>query len=105
MGALVLLIIKSRVTEAKASGNATKDGHKSVRERRIDMEREKVLQEIWHKAIEIMNNWTRDGENAIWDMASDYNRDHDDEIFVCEDWESDDVKRLYVEDDYVVIEF
>lgn len=50
--------------------------------------------------------WTRDCENAIWEMASDYNRTHDDEIFMC-DYQSDDseyVNGFMIEDDYWTFE-
>ena len=50
--------------------------------------------------------WSRDGENAIWEMASDYNRTHDDEICMC-DYQSDDseyVNGFMIEDDYWTFE-
>ena len=52
------------------------------------------------------NGWTRDGENAIWDIASEYNRTHDDEIFMCE-YQSDNseyVNGFMIEDDYWTFE-
>lgn len=67
------------------------------------MTREQTISGMIAKANELKRNgWTRDGENAIWDMASDYNRTHDDEIFMCE-YQSDDseyVNGFMIEDDY-----
>ena len=67
--------------------------------------REQIIAEMVKKANAMLKNgWTREGENAIWDMASDYNRTHDDEIFMCE-YQSDDseyVNGFMIEDDYWV---
>lgn len=52
-------------------------------------------------------NWTRDAENKIWDMAYDWNSNHDDsEIFMCEIWKDDgyDFDGFMIEDDYFVYE-
>lgn len=67
------------------------------------MTREQTIREMITKANELKRNgWTRDGENAIWDMALDYNRSHDDEIFMCEyqSEDSDYVNGFMIEDDY-----
>ena len=56
----------------------------------------------------LMNNWTRDGENAIWNIAYDWNRDHDEseEIFMCEKYDDslDELIGFYIEDDYWLYE-
>lgn len=54
------------------------------------------------------NGWTREGENELWDMASDFNREHEDEeIFMCVMSKADgDVgDGFMIEDDYFTFEF
>ena len=68
-----------------------------------------VLLEMHKQAIAISgrnaSKWARDAENAIWQMASDWNSDHpDDEIFMCEkyDEEQEKVIGFYIEDDWYI---
>lgn len=68
-------------------------------------EREKTISKLYDLANDLRKNWTREKENTLWEIASDYNREHDNEIFVCEDWENNETKRLYIEDDYFIIQF
>lgn len=79
------------------------------------MTRSEIIKEMMEKAIAITGknskNWTRDAENEIWDMASDWNREHygDNEypeIFMCEIHEEDgyDGNGFMIEDDYFLYE-
>ena len=71
------------------------------------MTKQKVLEQMIKKANALLKNWTRDGENEIWNMALDWNREHeDDEIFMCE-YQSEDsatVNGFMIEDDYWIFE-
>ena len=55
----------------------------------------------------LKDGWTRDGENEIWNIASDWNSEHsEDEIFMS-DYQSEDsatVNGFMIEDDYWVFE-
>lgn len=50
-------------------------------------------------------NYTREAMDEIWDMCSDWNRDHyeghgdEAEIFMYEDWDEDDNYIVYIEDE------
>ena len=72
------------------------------------MTRTETIKEIMKKSNELMKNWTRDGENEIWNMAYDWNRDHDEseEIFMCEkyDDELEELVGFYIEDDFWLYE-
>ena len=72
------------------------------------MSRTETIDEMIRMANTLMNNWTRDGENAIWNIAYDWNRVHDEneEIFMCEkhDDSSDELIGFYIEDDYWLYE-
>lgn len=70
---------------------------------KLRKEREQTINEMRKKALAVIKNWTRDGEDEIWTMANDWNRNHliainnceVGEIFVCE----------IGNEDYVVIGF
>ena len=77
----------------------------------VNMTKAQVIRKMYEKANMVMRNWTRDGENEIWDMALNWNRNHeDDEIFMCEfsqDAEGNDTGRVtgfMIEDDYWLYE-
>lgn len=67
------------------------------------MTKTQVIDQMVKKANALLKGWTRDGENEIWNMALDWNREHeDDEIFMCE-YQSEDsatVNGFMIEDDY-----
>ena len=71
----------------------------------IKQERENVIKKMFDLANFISGdnwkNWTRDRENHLWDMCSDWNREHEDEeIFMCETSDDDDnVNGFMIEDD------
>lgn len=78
--------------------------------------RDKLINKMVKMAIAITgknsDKWTRDAENAIWEMCSDWNSEHYDgmydeaEIFMC-DYQTDDsefVNGFMIEDDYFIIE-
>lgn len=73
------------------------------------MTRTETIKVMMEKARDLQRNgWTREGENEIWDMASDFNREHEDEeIFMCVMSEADgDVgDGFMIEDDYFTLEF
>ena len=69
------------------------------------MNREELISKMMDMANKI-NEWTRDEEEAIWTLCSDWNMTHpDEEIFMCEH-ENDNHKidGFYIEDDYWVFE-
>ena len=73
------------------------------------MKRNEVIKEMMKKANDMFKNgWTRDGENELWDIAYDWNRDHDysEAIFMCEITREDgyDGNGFYIEDDYWVFD-
>lgn len=73
------------------------------------MTREETIKKMMKLANEIMGkngkNWTRQKEDEIWNLSLDYNRDHeDDEIFMCEYGDGDDVEGFMIEDDYWLYE-
>lgn len=77
----------------------------------VNMTKAQVIRKMYEKANMVMRNWTRDGENEIWDMALNWNRNHeDDEIFMCEfsqDAEGNDTERVtgfMIEDDFWLYE-
>ena len=47
-------------------------------------------------AAQVVENWTRDGENAVWTMCGDYNDEHygEDEIFMCEVSDEEDPQKV-----------
>lgn len=69
---------------------------------------EKMIQMAKEITGENSENWTRDKENAIWDICYDWNREHYDghydeaEIFMCEMWKADGYEHdgFFIEDDY-----
>jgi hypothetical protein len=68
------------------------------------MTREETIEMMIKKANEIYGNgWTRDGEDEIWSICSDWNSEHgeDEEIFMCEheNEETGLVDGFYIEDD------
>ena len=72
------------------------------------MTRTETIKSMMTKANKMLKDgWTRDGENEIWNMALDWNREHeDDEIFMCE-YQSEDsefVNGFMIEDDYWTFE-
>ena len=72
------------------------------------MTRDTVISKMIRLANQLKKNgWTRDGENAIWDIASEYNRTHDDEIFMCVITRADgyDGDGFMIEDDYWTFDF
>lgn len=72
-------------------------------------EREKYILEMMKKANALRKNWTREGEDEIWTMCDEWNRDHYEcgEIFMCErvDDETGEVNGFYIEDDYWTFEY
>ena len=70
------------------------------------MKREKCLKKMYGLAVDLTKCYSREKENAIWDMAYDYNRNHydDREIFVCEkyDDDTDELVGICIEDDYFI---
>lgn len=71
------------------------------------MTRRETIEKMMKMANALMKNWTRDGENAIWDIAYDWNREHDEseEIFMCEKYDDDDeLVGFYIEDDFWLYE-
>ena len=69
------------------------------------MTKEKTIKKMVEKANALVKNgWSRDGEDEIWQMASDWNSTHDypDEIFMCEheNEETQLVDGFYIEDDH-----
>lgn len=66
---------------------------------KLQKEREQIIDKMHKKALAVIKNWTRDGEDEIWTMASDWNRNHliainnceVGEIFVGEIGNEDDV--------------
>ena len=72
------------------------------------MTRSETIKEMMTKANILIMNWTRDGENEIWNMAYDWNRDHDEseeifmsEIYMDEDGnETEELTGFMIEDDY-----
>lgn len=65
--------------------------------------RSKVLDTMYKKAYAMMGgNYSKQCENAIWRMASDWNSEHpDEEIFMCEySNTSNRVDGFCIEDDY-----
>lgn len=73
----------------------------------IDMNREQLISKMFDMANKLLNNWAREGENAIWKLCIDWNMEHpDEEIFMCE-YQSDDseyVNGFMIEDDWWVFE-
>ena len=72
------------------------------------MTRDTAISEMIRQANQLKKNgWTRDGENAIWDIASDYNKTHDDEIFMSVITKADgyDGDGFMIEDDYWTFDF
>ena len=73
------------------------------------MTREEIINEMTKKANKLMKKWTRDGENEIWRMASDWNSKHeaDEEIFMSEAWDDaqENLIGFYIEDDHWTFEF
>lgn len=74
------------------------------------MTRTETIKKMMNKANQMYENgWTRDKENAIWDIAYDWNREHEEseEIFMCEIWKDDgyDGDGFMIEDDYWIFEF
>ena len=71
------------------------------------MNREQLISTMFDMANKLINKWTREGENAIWTLCSDWNNEHpDEEIFMCE-YQSDDsdcVNGFMIEDDWWVFE-
>lgn len=71
------------------------------------MTKEAIIKKMMQKANKMLRDgWSRDSENAIWELAFDYNRTHDDEIFMCE-YQSDDseyVNGFMIEDDYWIFD-
>lgn len=72
-------------------------------------EREKYILEMMKKANALRKNWTREGEDEIWEMCYKWNSDHyeSEEIFMCEheDEETGKVNGFYIEDDYWTFEY
>lgn len=71
------------------------------------MTREKLISKMMDKANELLDNWTRDGEDEIWTMCLDWNSENPDaEIFMCEYQSegSEYVDGFMIEDDYWVFE-
>lgn len=76
------------------------------------MTRQQVISEMIQKANNLIENWSRDGENEIWEMALDWNSEHPDEteIFMCEysmdenGIETNRVTGFMIEDDYWLYE-
>ena len=55
----------------------------------------KMAQAMYH------GNYSKDLENCIWDICSMWNSEHqDNEIFMCEHTNDNDVNGFYIEDDY-----
>ena len=79
------------------------------------MTREEVIHDLIQHALAITgrnsDNWTRETEDEIWEMCSDWNRAHDEseEIFMCEcdhDEEGNPTEftcGFYIEDDYFIV--
>jgi hypothetical protein len=68
------------------------------------MTREETIYSMMRKANDIYKNgWTRDSEDEIWSICSDWNSEHDEdeEIFMCEheNEETGLVDGFYIEDD------
>lgn len=75
------------------------------------MTRNEVVKKMISKAIAITGknskNWTRDAENEIWEICSDWNGSNwEDAIFMCEhgNEETGYVDGFYIEDDYFIVE-
>jgi hypothetical protein len=77
------------------------------------MKRDKMITKMFEKMNQITgknsNKWTWDAECEVWNMCNDWNREHyngrfdEAEIFMCEDWDEDGNKLIYIEDDSFVI--
>lgn len=69
--------------------------------------REETIRVMIQKATNLLKNWSRDEEDVIWTMCSDWNSKHEnEEIFMCEyqSEESETVNGFMIEDDYWVFE-
>ena len=68
------------------------------------MTRQETIEEMVKKANNLYKNgWTRDGEDEIWDICTDFNRtNEEDEIFMCghASEETGLVDGFYIEDDF-----
>ena len=62
--------------------------------------RQEVLNLMRRLAVEAIKRDSGRIEKRIWDICYDWNSTHEDEIFMCEDWDEDDNYRFYIEDDY-----
>lgn len=72
------------------------------------MTREQTILKMVKMADELVKNYSYDKYNEIWEICSDWNREHEgsEEIFMC-DYQSDDsayVNGFMIEDDYWVFE-
>lgn len=62
------------------------------------MTRNEVLAQIYRMAEKLSKEWNYEEDDKMWELCSDWNREHEDEeIFMMQDEEEN---RFYVEDDY-----
>lgn len=60
-----------------------------------------VLKHLYTMAMHLTLVYTREEWDKMWDLCSDWNREHsDEEIFMCEDWDDEGNFRFFVGDDY-----
>ena len=64
-------------------------------------ERTEVLDKIYSLAADVVTTGSDDSYDMIWDLASDYNANHPDQIFVSEIWDENDeeIIGIQIEDD------
>lgn len=68
------------------------------------MNREEQMKKIWAKMVNLQKEYTWAKYVEVWDMCSDWNREHpEEEIFMCEHFDEDDhVDGICLEDDYIL---
>jgi hypothetical protein len=69
--------------------------------------RDEVIEIAWKKMVNLAKEYTFEGFYEVETIVSDWNSEHeeDDEIFMCDHYNEDDVRDgLCLEDDHVVFE-
>ena len=72
------------------------------------MTRDEYIKEMFKKANELVKNYTWEKNRELWDMASDWNANHEEreEILMCEICKEDGYEGngFMIEDDYWLFE-